>query len=73
MTLTIALPPRKDPVPALPPREFGFLHPGGEKHIQEDDSWVACPGQDNNDTRCSAGVVPVFLVGDPNDHSGKDT
>jgi hypothetical protein len=34
-------------VPILPGRFLGFHHPTGEIHIQADNSWVSCPGEDN--------------------------
>ena len=61
---------RKDPVPILPPRAIGYRHPSGEIHIQEDESWDACPGQENEDARCEVGAVPNILVSDLDDHSG---
>ena len=36
---------KKDIVPILPPRSFGYHHPSGEVHIDESGSWEACPGR----------------------------
>ncbi|KAF9466202.1 lipase class 3 family protein [Collybia nuda] len=60
----------QDVVPTLPGRFLGFHHPQGEKHIQEDLSWVSCPGQDNTDGRCTTGDVKNIFEGNIKDHSG---
>ena len=36
---------KKDPVPILPGRFLGFVHPSGEVHIDNSNYWVSCPGQ----------------------------
>ncbi|KAK0466791.1 alpha/beta-hydrolase [Desarmillaria tabescens] len=61
---------KKDPIPILPGRFLGFHHPSGEKHITDSNAWVACPGQDNEDDRCTVGEVSNILVGDVDDHPG---
>lgn len=61
---------KNDVVPILPGRFLGFHHPQGENHIQADDSWVSCSGQDNTDGRCSTGDVRTILGGSVRDHSG---
>ncbi|KAJ3512952.1 hypothetical protein NLJ89_g3222 [Agrocybe chaxingu] len=61
---------KEDFVPTLPGRLLGFHHPQGEKHIQDDLSWVSCPGGDDTDTRCTTGDVPYIFEGDLNDHDG---
>ncbi|GLB41593.1 putative lipase (class 3) [Lyophyllum shimeji] len=61
---------KNDVVPILPGRFLGFHHPSGENHIQADNSWVSCPGQDNTDGRCSTGDVHTILGGSVKDHSG---
>ncbi|KAK0202422.1 alpha/beta-hydrolase [Desarmillaria ectypa] len=61
---------KKDPVPILPGRFLGFHHPSGEKHITDSNVWVTCPGQDNEDGRCTVGEVSNVLVGDAEDHTG---
>ena len=33
-----------DPVPIVPGRFLGFVHPAGEVHINDDGSWDSCPG-----------------------------
>ncbi|PPQ63103.1 hypothetical protein CVT24_005814 [Panaeolus cyanescens] len=61
---------KKDLVPILPGRFLGFHHPSGEKHIQASNAWIACPGQDNTDDRCTVGTVGNILEGNTSDHSG---
>ena len=61
---------RKDPVPIVPGRFLGFVHPAGEVHIQDSGSWDACPGQDNESTLCIVGDVPNVLESDISDHLG---
>ncbi|KAF8075186.1 alpha/beta-hydrolase [Lyophyllum atratum] len=61
---------KNDVVPILPGRFLGFHHPQGENHIQTDNSWVTCPGQDNTDKRCTVGDVRTILGGSIKDHSG---
>ena len=62
---------RDDFVPILPGRFLGFRHSQGEKHIQADLSWLACPGGDNTDKRCSVGDVKNIFRGSLDDHSGQ--
>ncbi|GAW07198.1 lipase class 3 family protein [Lentinula edodes] len=61
---------KEDPVPILPGEFLGFVHPSGEKHIMDDNSWVACPGQDNDSDECTTGDVPTIFSGDTSDHDG---
>jgi len=61
---------KQDVVPILPGRFLGFHHASGETHIQDDDSWVQCPGQDNTDARCTVGDVKNIFEGSVPDHSG---
>ncbi|KAI1786144.1 lipase [Ganoderma leucocontextum] len=61
---------KKDIVPILPGRFLGFHHPSGEVHIEESGAWLACPGQDNTDARCTVGDVPNIFVGNGTDHDG---
>ena len=35
---------KEDVVPIVPGRFLGFVHPSGEIHIQDDDSWDTCSG-----------------------------
>lgn len=35
---------KKDPVPTVPGEFLGFVHPSGEVHIENDESWETCPG-----------------------------
>lgn len=59
-----------DVVPILPGRFLGFRHSNGEKHIQDDLSWLDCPGGDNTDERCSVGDVRNVLQGSVKEHNG---
>ncbi|KAI0788152.1 lipase [Fomes fomentarius] len=61
---------KEDIVPILPGRFLGYHHASGEVHIQESGAWLACPGQDNTDARCTIGTVPNIFEGEPNDHDG---
>ncbi|KAF9471994.1 alpha/beta-hydrolase [Pholiota conissans] len=61
---------KEDLVPTLPGRFLGFEHPQGEKHIQDDNSWVACSGDDNTDGRCTTGDVSNIFEGKISDHDG---
>lgn len=61
---------QRDVVPIVPGRFLGFVHPSGEVHIQDDNSWDACPGQDNDSDLCSTGDVANVLVGKVSDHDG---
>ncbi|KAL4061895.1 Alpha/Beta hydrolase protein [Scleroderma yunnanense] len=61
---------KEDPVPTLPPIEFGYVHPAGEVHIEDSGVWVSCPGQDNPSKQCIVGDVPDPLHWNENDHNG---
>ena len=63
---------QKDPVPIIPGRFLGFVHPAGEVHIQDDpgNSWVSCPGHDNPSRLCTVGDVPNVIQSDILDHIG---
>ncbi|KAF8968553.1 lipase [Flammula alnicola] len=61
---------KEDLVPTLPGRFLGFEHPQGEKHIQDDNSWIACSGDDNTDKRCTTGDVANVFEGKISDHDG---
>lgn len=61
---------KEDPVPIVPGRSLGYVHPSGEVHIQDSGSWVACPGQDNPSKLCIVGDVPTLLQGNRSDHDG---
>jgi len=61
---------KKDPVPILPGRFLGFHHPSGEIHIESDNSFVSCPGQDNTDARCSTGDAKNIFQADVSNHDG---
>ncbi|KJA19614.1 hypothetical protein HYPSUDRAFT_204495 [Hypholoma sublateritium FD-334 SS-4] len=61
---------KQDLVPILPGRFLGFHHVIGEKHIQANNSWVACPGIDNTDPQCTTGAVKNLFYGNADDHMG---
>ncbi|EIN06264.1 alpha/beta-hydrolase [Punctularia strigosozonata HHB-11173 SS5] len=61
---------KEDEVPILPGRFLGFHHPSGELHIQDSESWLSCPGQDNTDDECTTGDVGNVFEGDLDDHDG---
>ncbi|KAF8623148.1 hypothetical protein AX17_007537 [Amanita inopinata Kibby_2008] len=61
---------KKDPVPTVPGRFFGYHHPSGEVHITEAGPWENCPGQDKPSTLCSVGDVPTILDSNTIDHGG---
>ncbi|KAH8828427.1 lipase [Flagelloscypha sp. PMI_526] len=61
---------KDDLVPILPGRFLGFAHVSGEVHIKDDNSWVACSGEDNTDSQCTVGTVTNIFVGDAGDHPG---
>ncbi|KAN0088317.1 Alpha/Beta hydrolase fold [Tylopilus felleus] len=60
----------KDPIPIVPGRFLGYVHPSGEVHIRETGEWAACPGQDNPSTECIVGDVPNIFEGDEANHDG---
>ncbi|KAL0947771.1 hypothetical protein HGRIS_013847 [Hohenbuehelia grisea] len=52
-----------DPVPHLPLKLMGFLHPKGEVHIFNEQNAVMCPGNDyEGDERCTAKTTIGSLV-----------
>lgn len=61
---------RKDLVPIIPPRFTGFHHESGEIHIEENGSFFACPGQDNDNSLCSTGDASSVLGASIEDHFG---
>jgi predicted lipase len=61
---------REDPVPIVPGRFQGFVHPSGEVHIQDSGAWDACPGQDNPSKLCIVGDVPNVFESNIFDHLG---
>jgi predicted lipase len=61
---------KKDPVPIVPAMTLGYNQVSGEIHVQEDGSWVACPGEDNGDPRCIAGTVTSINDATFSDHPG---
>ncbi|KAF8304995.1 alpha/beta-hydrolase [Clavulina sp. PMI_390] len=61
---------QSDPIPVVPGRFLGFHHPSGEIHIEDNDSFVACSGQDNPDPQCSTGAVSNVLFSNILDHLG---
>jgi len=61
---------RRDVVPILPGLMLGYQHPGGERHILQDGSWVSCSAHDNEDFRCTTGDVDDIFEADLTDHDG---
>ncbi|KZP08345.1 lipase class 3 family protein [Athelia psychrophila] len=61
---------KEDPVPILPPRLLGFVHPDGEVHIQDSGVYDNCPGHDNTSPLCSTGDVLTILQGNTTNHAG---
>ena len=61
---------KEDIVPILPVMFLGYVHPGGEVHIQNSDVWTNCPGQDNDSIECIVGDVPNILDGNKSYHDG---
>ncbi|KAF8309362.1 alpha/beta-hydrolase [Clavulina sp. PMI_390] len=59
-----------DPIPIVPGRFLGYVHASGEDHIESDNSWEHCDGQDNTSTECSTGAVPNIFDGNIVDHLG---
>jgi hypothetical protein len=45
---------------------LGYEPVSGEIHITEDNRWMSCPGQDNEDPQCTAGGLRLNL----GDHDG---
>lgn len=60
----------KDPIPIVPGRFLGFVHPSHEVHIDETGVWENCPGQDNESKECIVGAVPEIWDGSLYDHDG---
>ena len=56
----------KDPVPHLPPYDFGFIHPANEIFYNEEmTSYTVC-NDSGEDKACSNKEVPIL---DPKDHT----
>ncbi|EIW87351.1 lipase [Coniophora puteana RWD-64-598 SS2] len=60
----------EDPIPIVPGRFLGFVHPAGEVHIEDSGKWASCPGQDNDSGECIVGDVGNIFDGDLDNHSG---
>ena len=61
---------KEDPIPILPGRFLGYVHPSGEVHIEDSGEWASCPGQDNPDKQCTVGDVPNIFESNGSDHDG---
>jgi len=62
---------KRDPIPIVPGRFLGFVHPSGEVHIQDEGGeWVPCPGQDDTSPLCIVGDVLNVLLANITDHLG---
>ncbi|KIM31208.1 hypothetical protein M408DRAFT_15075 [Serendipita vermifera MAFF 305830] len=61
---------KDDPVPILPGRFLGYVGSQGEIHIQDDNDWASCPGDDNTSAGCTVADVGNILIADGADHLG---
>lgn len=64
---------KHDPVPILPLYLWPFSeyrHPSGEIHINDENQWLACPGQESEATGCTNNEMQSFLDWVPKDHTG---
>jgi hypothetical protein len=61
---------KHDPFPILPFQFLGFRQPSGEVHIDQNNNWVECPGQENSSKECIDGAVDEFYDGTLEDHEG---
>ncbi|KAF9528908.1 Alpha/Beta hydrolase protein [Crepidotus variabilis] len=61
---------KEDPIPTVPGMFLGYHQPQGERHIEDNNSWVSCPGDDNSSTMCSTGDVPTIFEAKLSDHDG---
>ncbi|KIY46458.1 lipase [Fistulina hepatica ATCC 64428] len=69
--LAIHVTNKRDPIPQLPPEDWGFEQPTGEVHIDYPTGvWYACPGIENDSEFCSNGDVPRLRDGVISDHFG---
>ncbi|VDC03298.1 unnamed protein product [Peniophora sp. CBMAI 1063] len=61
----------QDPIPTLPPADFGFQHVAKEIHILDTDSAVLCPGaEDTTDAQCIDQTEPSITDSDILNHLG---
>ncbi|KAI0258641.1 Alpha/Beta hydrolase protein [Gloeopeniophorella convolvens] len=60
----------EDPIPIVPGRFLGYVHPSGEIHIQDSGVWSVCPGQENPSTSCTDGDVPSIFGSNETNHDG---
>ncbi|KAH8822750.1 Alpha/Beta hydrolase protein [Flagelloscypha sp. PMI_526] len=62
---------KKDVVPTIPGRRFGFAHPAGEVHLLDDNNTaVYCDGVDSTEKNCMISTVPNILLGNIFNHVG---
>jgi hypothetical protein len=61
---------KDDPVPILPGRFLGFVGNEGEIHIQDDNDWADCPGNDNTSPGCTVSDVGNILISNVLQHLG---
>jgi len=61
---------RQDIVTVIPPRSTGFKHSSGEIHVKDDESFFACPGQDNDNSLCATGDASNIFEVSVEDHFG---
>jgi hypothetical protein len=61
---------KDDPVPILPGRSLGYVGSNGEIHIQDDNDWASCPGDDNTSVGCTVTDVGNILIANALQHLG---
>ncbi|KLO06480.1 alpha/beta-hydrolase [Schizopora paradoxa] len=61
---------KKDPIPVNPSMSLGYVNPGYEEHIEQDNQWGSCPGPDNPSPECSVGAVKTNSDGVLSDSYG---
>ncbi|KLO05759.1 alpha/beta-hydrolase [Schizopora paradoxa] len=61
---------KKDPIPVNPSMSLGYVNPGLEEHIMENNEWEWCLGPDNPSPYCSVGAVKTNSDGVLSDSYG---
>ncbi|KAI0259394.1 Alpha/Beta hydrolase protein [Gloeopeniophorella convolvens] len=61
---------KEDPIPIVPGRFLGYVHPSGQIHIQDSGVWSVCPGQENSSKLCTDGDVPSIFGSNETNHDG---
>jgi len=60
----------KDPMPIIPGKFMGYVHPAGEVHIEASGKWAICPGHDNPSPECIVGTVSSIFSANETNHDG---